>query len=138
MQRAEGTASKEAKGRQLLIRSDTFRKGRYHGESVTKLGFVHEYLQRISQDSLDTWYFIDGFIQDDVRQKHGVLGGYNLLATSSQFEPKSGDPTQRILLPVWQFSDLKLFVEGTKMFVEGTKMSDEDITSRYYFSGGSL
>lgn len=81
----------------------------------------------------DLWYFVDGFTQVDVNFSFGELSPYNLLATSSQFRLKSDDPTELVILPAWQFSDLADFANKTKMLEVNRTAKDV-----YYFSGGSL
>ena len=92
----------------------------------------------------ETLLFLDGFIQDDIKRCHGILGGFNLLATSSQYHIKSDDGhTWGILLPAWRSEDLRLYADRMSTFSsDESKLSSEKFEEKfqyaYSYSGGSL
>ena len=94
----------------------------------------------------ETLLFLDGFIQDDIYNvnRHGILGGFNLLATSSQYRIKSDDGhTWGILLPAWRSEDLRLYAERMRTFSsDESELSSEEFEEKfqyaYSYSGGSL
>ena len=91
-----------------------------------------------------TLLFLDGFMQDDIKRYYGILRGYNLLATSSQYRIKSDDGhTWGILLPTWRSEDLRLYAERMRTFSsDESELSSEEFEEKfqyaYSYSGGSL
>lgn len=84
-----------------------------------------------------TLFFLDGFIQHDINRNHGILGGFNLLATSSQYSIKSDDgDTLGILLPAWRSEDLRLYAQRMETF--SSDGFEEKFQYAYSYSGGSL
>ncbi|KAG0608137.1 hypothetical protein M758_8G081500 [Ceratodon purpureus] len=87
----------------------------------------------------ETLLFLDGFHQDDIANVsvHGFLGGFNLLATSSQYRIRSVDgATRSILLPAWRSEDLRLYAGRMEIFPE--EEFEERFQCAYSYSGGSL
>jgi DNA-binding FrmR family transcriptional regulator len=81
---------------------------------------------------------LDGWSQMelDVNSVGKNLGGFNLLATSAQYCPKSQDTRELVLLPVWMERDLKDLwkISGPV----GKRKDMEAFKDQIYYSGGSL
>lgn len=69
---------------------------------------INNDISMLRQRNPSLLFFVDGYSQADINQIH-ALGGYVMLATSSQFRRKSDDPTELVVLPAWQFCDLERF-----------------------------
>ena len=82
--------------------------------------------------------FFDGFAQSDVDSIHNPLGSFNLLATSSQYDPKSDDSVTRcILLPAWLPEDLRAYAISAKI-CRSKEHFEEHFEEAYSYSSGSL
>jgi hypothetical protein len=108
-------------------------KDSYTEIKVSRLSEMVHIRTRLHDQYPGLLFFADGFTYVEVQQNHEDLSPYALLATSSQFTTKRDDPTQRILLPAWQFDALSDFAVKTKMFEKG-----ETAKEVFYYSGGSL
>ncbi|RLN82015.1 hypothetical protein BBJ28_00026392, partial [Nothophytophthora sp. Chile5] len=91
---------------------------------------------------------VDGYTQNDVKANDS-LRPFNILATSCQYNKKSNDPANMVVLPAWRFEDLLGYVlknrrwlveTGLRKTSDGT--SEESIrklvAEHYKYSGGSL
>ena len=81
------------------------------------------------RDSMIT--VLDGWAKFDIdadAQMRRCFGGFDLLATSTQYRRTSQDPHHLVVLPAWRDSDLKMLHEPDK----------EDFKLQLYHSGGSL
>ena len=108
----------------------------YYFEVKLTLGNIVDALGLLRKEIPGLLFFVDGFAQEQVETTAG-LGGYLMLATSSQFKWKGDDPMQLVVLPVWQFCDLHNFACKSKIFELGID-AEEGSRQRYYYSGGSL
>lgn len=100
-------------------------------ETDSLVDFVRVF-RRLRQELRSLLYFVDGFTEKEVGDLPAV-SRYDLLATSAQFRPKNCDPTNLVLLPAWQFDDLKAF-----SLKRNPPKGLGNAKDRYYFTGGSL
>ena len=80
---------------------------------------------------------LDGWLQEEL-DSNSVgedLGGFNLLATSAQYLPKSQDTRKLVLLPVWMERDLKNLWKICGPV--GKRKDMEAFKDHIYYSGGS-
>ena len=77
---------------------------------------------------------LDGWAQAEIVGKmQGAFGGFDLLATSAQYNPTSQDVHRSVLLPAWNDNDLGLLWELCGPKVTGSPTFNEQL----YYSGGS-
>ena len=77
---------------------------------------------------------LDGWAQAEmVGAMQGGFGGFDLLATSAQYNPTSQDVHRPVLLPAWNDKDLGLLWEQCRPKIVGSPTFKEQL----YYSGGS-
>jgi len=77
---------------------------------------------------------LDGWAQAEiVGTMQGTFGGFDLLATSAQYNPKSQDVHNLILLPAWKDDDLCTLWDRCRPKDVGSPTFEEQL----YYSGGS-
>jgi hypothetical protein len=77
---------------------------------------------------------LDGWTQAEfVGGMQGEFGGFDLLATSAQYNPTSQDVHRPLLLPAWNDIDLLLLWDQCRPDVAGVRTFKEQL----YYSGGS-
>lgn len=77
---------------------------------------------------------LDGWAQAEmVGAMQGGFGGFDLLATSAQYNPTSQDVHRPVLLPAWNDNDLGLLWEQCRPKIVGSPTFKEQL----YYSGGS-
>ncbi|RLN58776.1 hypothetical protein BBJ28_00026870, partial [Nothophytophthora sp. Chile5] len=93
---------------------------------------------------------VDGYTQNDVKADICLaLRPFHILATSCQYDKKSNDPANMVMLPAWRFEDLLGYVlKNRRWLVETGLRATSDGTSEevirklvaehYKYSGGNL
>lgn len=61
----------------------------------------------------DTFALVDGYTQDELKvHLSGTLREFWVLATCCQYDVKSEDAAQRVVVPAWQLRDLEAYAQG--------------------------
>ena len=90
-----------------------------------------EQLENINQRLI---VVLDGWAQTEmVGAMQGGFGGFDLLATSAQYNPTSQDEHRPVLLPAWNDNDLRSLWEQCRPKIVGSPTFKEQL----YYSGGS-
>ena len=93
-----------------------------------------EFVERLGNSSQRLLVVLDGWAQAEmVGEMQEGFGGFDLLATSAQYNPTSQDDHCPVLLPAWKDNDLVSLWEQCRPKVAGLPTFKEQV----YYSGGS-